>query len=129
MTALFHARLYDKFIEIKSNFGKKKLYRTNEGSNFLGGSFSSGDNVRAPIQFRRERQSQHLKRWIFLKNSPIHFHISSTRVWTSQMKQAEFFQHWNQQATSCPSLQCLFGQLQVQKPTLVVVKNQMPDHT
>ena len=28
----------------------------------LGGSLSNGDNIRAPIQFRRKRQSQHFKR-------------------------------------------------------------------
>ena len=27
-----------------------------------------------PIEFGRERQSQYLKRWFFLKNRPIHFH-------------------------------------------------------
>ena len=31
-------------------------------SNNLGGSFSNRDNVRAPNQFRRESQPQHLKR-------------------------------------------------------------------
>ena len=31
-------------------------------SNFLGGNFSNRDNVRAPIQFRKERQPKHLKR-------------------------------------------------------------------
>ena len=35
---------------------RKKLHRTSEGSKFLGGSFSNRDNVRAPIQFRRESQ-------------------------------------------------------------------------
>ena len=32
-------------MEIKSNFGRKKLHRT-QSSNFLGDCFSSGDNVR-----------------------------------------------------------------------------------
>ena len=45
------------------------------------------------------------------------------------MKLVEFFQHWNQQATSCPSLQCLIGQTQVQKPILVVATEQIPDYT
>ena len=44
------------------------------------------DNVRAPIQFRRERQPQHLKRCFFLKNRPIHFHVNSTSV-TRPVKQ------------------------------------------
>ena len=46
----------------ESNLRRKKLYRMNQSSNFLGGSFSNRDNVRAPIQFGRESQSQHLKR-------------------------------------------------------------------
>ena len=41
---------------------KRNLYRTNQGSNFLEGSFSNKDNVRAPVKFGRESQSQHLKR-------------------------------------------------------------------
>ena len=61
-TTVFHAWAYGRFIEIQSNLKRKKLHRTNQGSNFLGGSFSNRDNVRAPIQFRRESQPQHLKR-------------------------------------------------------------------
>ena len=56
-TIVFHIRPYDRFIEIQSNLKRKKLQRTNQGSNFLGCSFSK--NVRAPIQFRREKQPQH----------------------------------------------------------------------
>ena len=40
-----------------------------QGSNFLEGSFSSRDNVRAPIQIRRESQPQHLKRVILVKKA------------------------------------------------------------
>ena len=47
---------------------------------FLGDSFSNRDNVRALIQFRRESQPQYLNSCFFLKNRPIHFHISSTIV-------------------------------------------------
>ena len=73
MTTVFHAKLNGIFIEIQSNPRRKKLHKTNQGSNFLGGSFSNGDNVRAQIQFRREIQLQHLIRWFFLKNKPIIF--------------------------------------------------------
>ena len=59
---------------------RKKLHRTNQGSNFAGDNFSNRDYVRAPILFRRERQPQPLKRWFFLKNRPIHFHINSASV-------------------------------------------------
>ena len=33
------------------------MHRTNQDSDFLGGTFSNRDNVRAPIQFTRESQS------------------------------------------------------------------------
>ena len=46
-------------MEIQSNLRRKKLHKTNQGSNFFGGSFSKRDNVRAQIQFRRESQPQH----------------------------------------------------------------------
>ena len=80
MTALFHIWAYGRFIEIQ----RKKYHRTNWSFNFLGGSFSNRDNVTAPIQFRRG-QSQHLKRWFFLKDKPIHFHINRTIVITVKL--------------------------------------------
>ena len=79
MTTVFHARLYGRFTKIKSKLRRNKFYRTNQSSNFLGGCFSNR-YVRAPIQFRRERQPKHLKRWFFLKNRPIRFYINSTCV-------------------------------------------------
>ena len=80
MKTVFHPRLYGRFIEIQSNHRRNKLHTTNQGSNFLGGTFSNRDNVRAPIQFIRERLPQHLKRWFFLKNRLINFHTNSTHV-------------------------------------------------
>ena len=38
------------FIKIKSSLRKKKLHRTNQGPNFLEGSFSNRYNERTPIQ-------------------------------------------------------------------------------
>ena len=80
MATVFYGRSYGRFIEIQNNLKRKKLHRTNQGSNFLGGSFSNRDNVRAPIQIRGKRQPQHLKRLFFLKKRPIFFHINSTNV-------------------------------------------------
>ena len=53
-----------------------------QGSSVLGGSFSNGDNVKVPFQFRRETESQHLDltRQFFFENRPIYLHITSTRV-------------------------------------------------
>ena len=64
LTIIFHAWTYGGFIEIQNNFRRKKLYKTNQSFNILGGSFSNRD-VRAPVQFRRESQPQHLKKRIF----------------------------------------------------------------
>ena len=89
MTTAFHAWTYRIFIEIQSNLRRKKLHRKNQVSNFLGCSFSNRDNVKAPIQFRRESQPQHLKRLFFLKKKPIHFHINSTSA-LKTVKQSSF---------------------------------------
>ena len=35
LTTVFHARLYGRFIDIKTNFRRKKLHRMYQGSNFL----------------------------------------------------------------------------------------------
>ena len=59
---------------------RKRSMKRSQGSNFLGGSFSNGDNVIARIEFRKECQPQLLKRWFFLKNRSIHFHINNTSV-------------------------------------------------
>ena len=71
---LFHARPHSRFVETKSNLKRKKLHRMNSDPNFLRGSFSNRDNLRAPTQ------TQHLKRLFFLKNRPIYFHINYTVI-------------------------------------------------
>ena len=38
MITIFHVSSYGIFIEIKNNFTRKELRKSNEGSNFLGGS-------------------------------------------------------------------------------------------
>ena len=72
MTTVLHAWLYGRFTEIQSNL-RKKLHRTNQGSNFLGGIFNNGSNVRAPIQFRRESQPSILKDDFSLRTGPSTF--------------------------------------------------------
>ena len=61
MTVVFHGRPYGRFIEIKRNVGRKKRYRKNQGSNFLGGSFSNGDDVKDLTPFKTQIQFPHLK--------------------------------------------------------------------
>ena len=45
MTTVFHARSYGRFMEIQSNLSRKKLHTSNQGSNFLGDSFSDRDKI------------------------------------------------------------------------------------
>ena len=47
MATVFLAKLYARFVEIKSSLKRKKLYRTNQSFNFLGSSFSNRDNISA----------------------------------------------------------------------------------
>ena len=100
----------------RATSGERNFTEPIKATNFRGGSFSNRDNVKAPIQFRRKRQSQHLKRWFFLKNRLIYFYINSTSV-IRPVKWNKFFEHHNQHATSCPSPQCLVDQTEVQQAT------------
>ena len=129
MTTVFHVWLYGRFKEIQSNIMRKKLHRTNQGSNFLGDSFSNRNNVRAPIQFTRESQPKHFKRLFVLKNKSTHFHINSTSV-IKRMKrnQLRFSSTEINKPLSAP-VQCLIDQIKVQRSILVSVTDQMPDHT
>ena len=58
-------------LQIQSNLRKKKLHKTNQGSNFSNFSSGNRNSVSAPTQLRRESQAKHLKRCFFLKNRPI----------------------------------------------------------
>ena len=61
-----------------------------------------------------------------LKNRPIHFHINITRVIRPvKRNMLSFSSTKKKQGTSGPSSQYLISQIQVQKPTLVVVTNQV----
>ena len=44
------------------------------------------------------------------------------------MEPVQISQHWNQQANSCPSPQCLVDQIQFKEPIQVTATNQIPDH-
>ena len=70
------ARPYGRFIDIKINFRRKKLHMTNQGSNFLVGIFSNRFNVRASIQIRRKRQSQHVQNFS-LRTNPSSFTLKA----------------------------------------------------
>ena len=95
------------------------MYRAISGErNFIEQfNFSNRNNVRAPIQFRREGQPQQLKRLFFLKNTTIHFHINRTSVIRPvKQNQLSFPSIEIYKATSFSSQQCLVDQIHVQKP-------------
>ena len=73
MATVFHATLYGRLTEIKSNLRRKKLHIANQGSYLIGGGFSNRDSGRAPLQFKRERQSLHLKKMILLQKQDYPF--------------------------------------------------------
>ena len=81
----------------------------NHGTNFSGDSFSNEDNVRAPIQFWRER------------DSPM--------ILTGQTKTNWAFPAMKWTSLFLPQSKVSLGQIQVQKPTLVVATDQISDQT
>ena len=76
--AIFHGRPYSKFIEIKSNLGRKKPHRVDQGSIYLGGSFNNRDHE---PQLNLE-EMQDLKKLFCFKNIHTHFTTNSNRVIT-----------------------------------------------
>ena len=90
MTTVLHTWLYGRFIEIQSNLRREKLRRPNQGSSFLGGSFSNRDNVRAPIQLRRESQPQHLVRDDFSSSIDQSIFTSISPVFLDQSNETSF---------------------------------------
>ena len=81
MTTMFHARLYDRFIDTEQPHERKKLHGTNQGSNFLGGSFSNRGNVRATIRIRRGRQHQPLMYPEFFGQTSTHIKPMKAPSW------------------------------------------------
>ena len=64
-----------------------------QGSNFLGGSFSSRDNVRVPFSLEVKVNHRILKDDIFTKTDPFIFISIAPVLLDQSMKPVEFFQH------------------------------------
>ena len=84
MTTVFHAWSYGRFTEIQSNLKRKKRYRKNRCFNFLGGSFSNRDNVRAP-NILKDCFPSSTDPSIFISIAPV--------LLNGQTKLVEFLQH------------------------------------
>ena len=63
----------------------------NQGSNFIEGSFSSEDNGRTPIQFRRGRQTEHLNRLFFSRTDLSIFTSIAPVLFDRSNKTSSFF--------------------------------------
>ena len=79
MTRVFHAGPRGRFTEIKSSLRRKKHHRKNRGFNFLGGSFSSKDNVKASTHFE-DKYNPSISQDDLLSGTGIHFYINSTTI-------------------------------------------------
>ena len=75
------------------------------------------------------RRYQYLKRLFFLSNRPIHFHVNSTSVTRPVAQKKLHFSNIEIDKSLSALVYCISDQIQVQKPILVVVTDQMPDHT
>ena len=64
----------------------------------------------------------------FLKNRPIHFHIISTGVIRPVQQNSLSFSSIEINKPLPAPVQCLVDQMEVKKPILLVVTDQMPDH-
>ena len=118
-----HQPRYDSNILCKTVW---KIYRVIKE----GGSFSSRENVRAPIQSRREMQPEHLERWsssrsdlsVFTSMAPASLDWSNKTSWVfPALKSTSHFLlqstvYYRSDSSSDQSI-------------LVVATNQMPDHT
>lgn len=96
------ARSYGRFIEIKSNFGREKLYRTNQGYNYLGSSFSDGQQCKSSNPTQKGKTVPTSQKMIFLQEQmhrSIRFLINRTRV-TWDQKQLEIQMRYTVAITS-----------------------------
>ena len=70
-----------------------------------------------PQSSLEQNSFQYLKRLFFFKSKHSHFHISGTSYQMGSTKKVKFLK------------QCFVGQIQVQKPTLVIATNQILTHS
>ena len=78
--------------------------------------------MRAPIQFRKESQPHHFKRWFLPQEQTFHFHINSTSlIKPFEQNQLSFPSSEINNPLPAP-VQCLADQSQVQKPIQVVAQ-------
>ena len=121
MTTVFHAWPYSRFIEIQSNLRRKNRHRANQGSNFLGGTFSNRDNERAPIQFRTESQSHTIKDKFSSRTDPsilhqqhqCYYQIGQTKPVECLVDQTQ--KQFRSQFQLLPQIRCLITQSREQQ--------------
>lgn len=63
MITVLHLRLVDRIL--KHDLRNAKLHKTNQGSNFLRGTFSNTDNAGISVQYRQDRYPSLLLKYDF----------------------------------------------------------------
>ena len=95
MTQVFQPRSYGRFIQ--SNLRRKKLRRTNQGSNFLGGSFSNR-YCKSPNWIRTQSLS---RIWMTTNLCNFgHFWASISNLWTQKIWSSQKMQTWKYVVTT-----------------------------
>ena len=80
MVTVFHVKPVSRFIHVKPNFKSIKLHTSNQRSHVPRASSLNRDNTSTSNQYRIERQSQHLQRWLFFSDRPTHFNTNYVKV-------------------------------------------------
>ena len=75
-----HAWSNGRFIEIQNNFRRKKLHRTNQGSNFRGGSFLSIEIMQEPQSISEEKVNPNILKHNFSSRTNLSIFTSITPV-------------------------------------------------
>ena len=126
MTRVLHAWPYCR---VKEQPQEKETSQNESRLQFSWRQCQQQKQLRVTNQFRGKRQPQHLKRLFSVKNKSIHFHIGSTSVIILVKRNQLSFSRFEINKLLPAPFQCLVGQIQVQKPILVVTTDQMTDHT
>ena len=89
MTTVLYACPYSIYIEIQNNLRREKLHSTNQGSKFLGSSFSNKDNIRPQSNLEEKVNPNIFKDEFSSQTDPSIF--TAIAPVTGQIKPVSFF--------------------------------------
>ena len=125
---LFQARPYGRFTEIQNDLRIKKLHRLNQGSDFLGHSFSE-KNIYQNSNLIQKRRSVPVSAMIFLQQILPFLPQQHQNYQISWTKRTDFFSELKSTSHQLAKSSVLSVRLRFEMPTLSVATIQLPDHT